>query len=367
MDAKAEPDLFLRDTAQVGEMIRAASLRGFVTLVEELGGRAGELLDRHGIDQSMLGDDDCLVPITAHDQMLDAAALQLNCPDLGLRLAATQDVTVLGPLAVAIEASSTVGEALECAARFLFVHSPALSVTVEDDPLGRRGVVALTYRKDLRESPYSPQGMELGIGLFHRVAVALVGEVRGFRSVLFPHQPLSAVQRYVEHFGVDVRFGAPAAALCVQRQLLEQRFSGANPAVRVQAVEHLARRFTDPRLNLAVQVRLAIAEDLRTSAPTIASVARCFGVHPRTLQRRLSAEGTSFVTLLDEVRREAAVRYLTTTDLPLGQVAMLVGFSEQSTLSHAIRRWCGSSPSGLRRAASHGAEVQGGARSGQDP
>lgn len=334
-------------------MIRAASLRGFVTLVTELGGEPGDLLDRFGIEPSLLGDADALIPITAHDQMLDAAAQQLECPNLGLRLAATQDLTVLGPLAVAIEASSTVGEALECASTFLFVHSPALGVAVEEDPLGRRGVVALTYRKDLRESPYSPQGMELGIGLFHRVALALVGEAPGLRSVLFPHQPLSPVQRYVDHFGVDVRFGGPVAALCVPRRLLEQSFSGADAAVQGQAVEHLVRHFSDPRRRLAVRVRLAIAETLHESPPTAAGIAHRFGVHPRTLQRRLTAEGTSFVTLLDEVRREAAHRYVTTTDLPLAQVAMLLGFSEQSTLSHAMRRWYGASPTAIRRAAAH--------------
>ncbi|XKK64640.1 AraC family transcriptional regulator [Streptomyces sp. ARC32] len=44
--------------------------------------------------------DEGLVSITAHDQMLNAAAEQLACPDLGLRLAERQDLSILGPLAV---------------------------------------------------------------------------------------------------------------------------------------------------------------------------------------------------------------------------------------------------------------------------
>ena len=334
-------------------MIRAASLRGFVALVDELGGDPGALLSRFGIDEGVLRHDDGLIPITAHDLMLDAAAQELDCADLGLRLAAAQDLSILGPLAVAIEASSTLGEALDCASRFLFVHSPALRVRVEDDPLGRRGVVALAYRKDLRESTYSPHGMELGLGVFHRVAVSMIGGVRALRSVLIPHQPLSSVQRYLDYFGVDVRFGGNVAALCVQRHILEEDFSGANEAIRAVAIEHLTRHFRDPRLDFPAQVRLGIAEALRTSQPTITSISRLFSLHPRTLQRRLSAEGTSFADILDEVRREAAHRYLTTTDLPVGQIALMVGFGEQSTLTHAARRWYGTSPRELRRAASH--------------
>jgi AraC-like DNA-binding protein len=342
--------LFLRDNVRVGPMIRAASLRGFVALVEELGGDPGALLLRFGIDAGVLRDDDGLIPITAHDLMLDAAAQELGCPDLGLRLAAAQDVSILGPLAAAIEASSTVGQALDCASRFLFVHSPALRVGVEDDPLGRRGVVALAYRKDLQESTYSPQGTELGLGVFHRVAVSMIGGVRGLRSVLIPHQPLSPVQRYLDHFGADVRFGGRVAALCVQRHVLEESFSGADEAVRAVALEHLARHYRDPRLDFPAQARLGIAEALRTSQPTILGIARLFSLHPRTLQRRLAAEGTSFAELLDEVRREATHRYLTATDLPVGQIALMVGFGEQSTLAHATRRWYGTSPRELRRA-----------------
>lgn len=341
----------MRDNRGVGPLIRAASLRGFADLVDGLGGDPDALLARVGIDPRRLADDDGLVPITAHDLVLDTAAEELGCPDLGLRLSAVQDLSVLGPLAVAIGASTTAREALECAARFLFVHSPALRIALEDDPLGRRGVVAVTYRKDLRESSYSPQGMELGLGVLHRVALALVEDPRVLRSVLVPHAPLSPVRRYLDHFGADVRFGGGLAALCVQRQVLERGFAGGNEVVRALAVDHLARHYRDPRHDLVAQVRLAVAETLRTSPPTVAGVAALLAVHPRTLQRRLAERGTSYAAVLDEVRAEAAHRYLTTTDLPVGQVALMLGYGEQSTLAHAVRRWHGTSPRGLRRAA----------------
>ncbi|MBB1045770.1 AraC family transcriptional regulator, partial [Dietzia sp. DQ11-44] len=75
---------------RVQPLIRAASLRGFGPLVSELGGDPDRLLDRYEIAREVLADDDGLVSITAHDQMLDAAAAELGCPDFGLRLADRQ-------------------------------------------------------------------------------------------------------------------------------------------------------------------------------------------------------------------------------------------------------------------------------------
>ena len=333
----------------MGPMVRAASLRGFVSLVEELGGDPDVLLEQHGMSRDVLGADDHLVPITAHDLMLDATAAALGCPDLGLRLATRQDLSILGPLALAVESSSTAAQAVECASRFMFVHSPALSVAVEPDPYGRRGVVALTYRKDLRESPYSPQGIELGLGLFFRIAGFLVGGQIGLRSVELPHRPLSPVRRYTDFFGTDVKFGRPVAALRVQRRALDERFAAANEGIRRLAVEFLAEKFPDPGTSTSQRVRLVLAETLST-APSITHVAALLAVHPRTLQRQLAAEGVTFEGILGEVRREAAHRLITTTDVSFGHVAELVGFSEQSTLSHAVRRWFGETPRSLRAA-----------------
>lgn len=335
----------------MGPMIRAASLRGFAPLVRDLGGDPGDLCRRFGIDAAALESDEALVPITGHDLMLDTAAREHDCPDLGLRLAEWQDITILGPIAVAIEASSTVWEALAVASRFMFIHSPALSVGVEPDPRGAQGVVALTYRKDLRESTYSPQGMELGLGLMHRIAVSILGNRYGLRSVEISHAPLSPVDRYVSYFGVDVRFGHEVAALRAMSSVLDETFESANAAIHARAVAHLAARHVDPRTTSAAQVRLVVADLLGSAPASLTGVARLLQIHPRTLQRYLADEGTTFEEVVDSVRREAARRYLTTTDLPISQIAALVGFGEQSTLTRAVRRWEGRSPRTVRREA----------------
>ncbi len=68
------------------------------------------------------------------------------------------------------------------------------------------------------------------------------------------------------------------------------------------------------------------------------------------VQRLLEKEGTSFRQLSEEVRRSAAERYLLGTDLPMKEIAYLLGFSELSTFSRAVKTWFGVSPKKVRDA-----------------
>ena len=65
---------------------------------------------------------------------------------------------------------------------------------------------------------------------------------------------------------------------------------------------------------------------------------------PATLRRRLDEEGTTFRAIVDELRRELALRYVAEPRVAIGEVAFLLGFSTQSAFGTAFRRWTGSSP-----------------------
>jgi hypothetical protein len=103
--------------------IRSAGLRGFAGLVAEHGGDAEAMARRARLPVQALHDDELLVEDVALARVLELAAAELDLPDLGLRLAERQDLAMLGPLAVAIQNSPTLGDALACSARYLFVHA----------------------------------------------------------------------------------------------------------------------------------------------------------------------------------------------------------------------------------------------------
>ena len=91
-----------------------------------------------------------------------------------------------------------------------------------------------------------------------------------------------------------------------------------------------------------------IIRHLQDGEPRRPKIAAVLGMSERTLQRRLTAEGTSFQLLLDDTRRELARHYLGQRTVSLADIAYLLGFSDQSSFFRAARRWFGSSPRDYR-------------------
>ena len=330
----------------MGSVIRSAGMRGFRDVVEQFGGDAAVLAAQYRVPLEAIDSDDVLVSDIAMAKLLEGTARALPCPDLGLRISEYQDIGILGPLAVAIQNSPTVGAALECASQFLFLHSPVLRFTIVADPEGRPGDVGLCYGSSEGTPPR--QAIDAILAFSHRMIRFLVDGPYGLHSVHLSHLPKAPAARYTDFFGAEVRFGRPASLLRVPRSLLDRPLAGVDGTLRDIALDYLHSHFPEPGRVVAPQVRTTIDRMLGTSPPRIDSAARLLGMHARTLQRRLAAEGTSFESLLDDARRDAALRLLTRTDLPLQQVAALVGLSEQSALTRCVRRWYGTTPRAVR-------------------
>ncbi|WP_245998553.1 AraC family transcriptional regulator [Nocardia pseudobrasiliensis] len=327
-------------------VIRSAGLRGFRATVAELGGNADEFAALAGLPVAALDADDLLVSDAAMATVLEIAAARLHCPDLGLRIAARQDLGMLGPLALAIRTSATLTEALQCTSRYLFVHARSLSLTLEPDPYGDPALIALRYGVP---PPPPVQGTDLGLAFLHRAIQRLVEGPYDLRSVDLPYRPPAPTEVYEEIFGAPVRFERPSALLRLPRTLASHTLAGGDQSLQRLALAYLAEQSGDADASIVPRVSAAVRQLLGTTAPEIAAVARILTIHPRTLQRRLTAAESSFAAILDDVRRSEARRYLTTTDLPMSQVASLIGLSEQSTFTRCCRRWWGATPSAVRR------------------
>jgi AraC-like DNA-binding protein len=121
-------------------------------------------------------------------------------------------------------------------------------------------------------------------------------------------------------------------------QVFEQHARAALPAAGVD----------DSR---ADQVARVLSRKLKGSVPALHEVARELSMSSRNLQRTLRDAGTSYQSLLDDVRRDLAIRHLANPATSAGQVGFLLGFSEPSAFHRAFRRWTGKPPSAFRAAA----------------
>jgi AraC-like DNA-binding protein len=327
--------------------VRVAAIRELPGLVDSLGGEGRCLLRRYAIDPEVLASPDALMPIETAELMVESAAAELDRPDLGLLLAAREVSAMLGVLAVAVQNAPTVGQALDVLTRYLFVHSPVLSVTRGPDPEDRPGIQGVRYG---RAGGSPPQALDYGLGLVHRTLLLLCGGAYGLRSVHLPHPMLAPLAAYTEFFGTDVRFNQQAAVLRVPNQLATTPVHGGDDVLRTIASSYLRRHFIGSDTTVSDRVRVILTESPSAPPMRIESAARVLRLHPRTLQRHLAAENTTFDAIHDEVRRDIVHRLITRTALPFSQVAATIGMTEQANLTRAVRRWYGVAPRTLRRA-----------------
>jgi len=327
-------------------LIRGTSLLGFVELVEELGEEPHALLEMAGLHADTVGDHDSFVSYRSVVALLEMAARVTDTGSFGRQLGSRQGLEILGPLGVAARTAPTVGAALRSIEQYMTVYSPALAVAVKPGS----GAASATFEWRIVD-PHPPahrQAAELALGVSCRVFKLLAGEDFLPTSVQLRHQALSDRSDYVAYFGSPVEFSAPTYGFRFAAALLSRPIA-ADGAVHAVVRDYLSTIAIPTAGSTSDAVARLIRRMLPTGSLELDLVADQLAQNRRTLQRHLAAQGTSFAALVDDVRRDEAERYLRDTDMPLAQLAGVLGLSEQSALTRACRRWFGAAPSHLRR------------------
>jgi AraC-like DNA-binding protein len=335
--------------------VRVDALRMFSEVVRELGGDPAALLAQARIPAAALTQAQAVVSYRSMIHLLERSAAELDCPDFGLRLASRQGgIAVLGPLAVAMRNSTTVGEAYRYCAGHLQVYSPVVHIQIEEDRTAGRHF--MRFEILLRRVPHQRQAVENALALTHHAILTLSHGSFGAREVWFVHERLAPMATYRRYFGGPVHFEKPFNAVFFNSRDLAQPIVDQNPQLYEIASGYIDSQFPSPSMHLATRVRLVAGRLLALGLCNHVEVAARLNMHPRTLQRRLRIEGATFEGIKDEVRRDAASRYLSQSTLPLTRVASLLGYSEPSVFTRSCRRWFSSSPRKLREKWSGGYE-----------
>lgn len=192
--------------------------------------------------------------------------------------------------------------------------------------------------------------MDLCLATSHRIFRWLSGEAYALKVVTLPHSPLCPVSRYQRFFDAEVRAGQSRGALHIGYDNLNAKPHHSNPALREMAQAYVSRYLFASGRGVSARVRQALRIHLPSDKANKVDIAAMLALHPRTLQRQLADEDTSFEAIKEELRQELLLQYLKQTNMPLSQIAGILGYSEQSALSRACQRWYGMSPRALREA-----------------
>lgn len=328
------------------DLVHADLLRFFPELVEALGGRLEAVLERSGVAAEALYGRDPL-GFRACLSLLEAAAGELGLPDFGLRLAARQGGgTVFGPIGVAMRNSATFGEALTYVAEHGYAHSLAARMRLIGEGPDLSCFVA--YDLLLERGPSQRQAIEQMLLLAHLNAMESTGGRARVRQVRFRHQPMSPLRTYRRHFGCDVLFDQPQDGILFRAGDLAARIVDPDRQLYARITSFIDARFKGEAQSMRARVRALVLQFIESEDCSNERVAAELGLHPRTLHRRLAAEGSSFIRIKDEVRRDVTLRFLRETDLPLTLIAQRLGYAEQSVLTRSCERWFSAAPSQLR-------------------
>ena len=328
------------------EIIRASAWDGFRELVEKLGGNADEILAAAHVDVALLAEPDRYMPVLAFIQCQEIAAKRLGRPDFGLMFGRHQNLSMLGALSIAILNSTTARESIEICARYVYVHNPSVTMTLTPRP--RSPVDFLSAPVILSRDIPRDQNSERAIASFHLALGQVGGPAYAPQEVWFTHQPISAMSVYREHFGVTPLFGKPTSGIAVLRKVLDAWQPGRSPQLK-QIAETYLRSIALPRASsFAERVANVTRTLMRGSTCSPEQAADALGIHARTLQRRLKAEGSSFEKIKDDVRREMAETLLAQPKVSLSQIAHMLDYADSSAFSKSARRWFGEAPRAYR-------------------
>lgn len=330
------------------EVVNVETLRFFPELVVSLGGDPAPLLRRARIDPFIFGKKGAVLEYRAFVALLELTAQTLERPDFGMRLAQLQaGDKVIGPVGVVMKNSSTMGQALGYCARHIHAYSLATRVRFAPDRTNHKLFVGLEILLD--NLPGKSQAIEHGLLLANRNILDITGGAARVRAVAFQHRPQSALEVYRELFGCDVRFGQPRDGVVFTEDDLMCEIVSPDEQVYEMATSFVDARFPPAVPPLHARVRGLVRQLLGGDNCTNEFVASELCLHPRTLQRRLKLEDSTFEAIKDDVRKEVAGHFLRNTDVALSRVAEKLGYAEASVLSRSCYRWFGAAPLQVRR------------------
>lgn len=325
-------------------------MRCLPELIAELGGDPDKVSRLAGVSSAVCRGE-AHISFSQVIRLMEVAADNLNCPDFGMQLAQRKGPTgMFAQVGEMMKGVATFGDALRLLGSHAANRGSQVSLWLKRYA-GRHWTVL--GHAILSDGPLTrAQMMEELLLLSHLKMLELTaGKVRS-RRILFRHQPVASPAAYRRHFGCEIAFGQNIDAIVYYDQDLAGRIAAdcpVPPAVPSSPAVPSAGN-PDPEVHapLRSRVRIIVLHYLGSHYCTREQVAEALNLHPRTMDRRLGEEGTAFLDIKTEVRRDMLIYYLTKTRLDLVTVSQRLGYSEQAVMSRNCRKWFGKPPRQIR-------------------
>lgn len=329
----------------VGPTVCVKPLRACVFGAAAAGIPPNELLARLDLDPMLLADPHARVPHATLVRAWELVPQQCGDESFGLHTAQRVVQQPFDVIDYVMRQSTSGRELVERLVRYQRLIHDAHEIRLEADGDG------MALRQRFLCAPPAPRHLvEFFVGLWVMHGRRAFGDDYAPTVVRFQHSTPADLTEHKRLFRARLCFGAEDNGLTFPAHLMDAPIPQGDPSLGVlldrQAHEMLARL---PQAgSFLEELRRHLCAELPSGEPDLSSTARKLRLSPRSLQRRLRQEHTSFLALVDDLRRELAVGYLRDRGLTLCEIGFLLGFVEQSSFFRAFRRWTGSTPAEYR-------------------
>ena len=276
--------------------------------------------------------------------LFEEAARETRDDNFGLRFGLDFLPERLGLLGYLAINSPTLYAAIKNIVTYFPAHQQDTRVGLSQDA----GLATFCYMIESGSVLDKRQDAELSLGMFLNIFRRALGADWSPLEIHFAHPKSADWREHRDLFGAPVYFGQPKNAVIMHADDLNRTMPNADHVLMRLIAAQLAARVNTSRkpVNIVDRIRHLIEVGLSDGSCTLEKIASDCRIPAWTLQRQLSESGTSFNRLLTKARHDLAVRYLKEFNLPVTEVALMLGYSETSAFSRAFRQWTGQSPSG---------------------
>ncbi len=297
----------------------------------------GELMRAAGIDPDSLADPDQRLPVAKFRRLWQALIERDDDPALGLHVGETATAKRMGLVGYAIFFSDDLFEALMQMARYsrLVTDAVGIRLTPSDS-----AVVLRTTLRPFMISLQHPVVSALSI-LLTIAREITQSDFQPWR-VRLPLSEPDNPDEYERLFGPGVRFSADEATIEFSAEQMMLPVVACDPSLRNYLNELADAKLEElgrADVELIDEVRRGIWTSMQYGRPSLQRTATILGMSPRTLQRRLGEQGSSYQAMLDELRRELSEELRAGKGYSASETAFLLGYSEPSAYQRAQRRW----------------------------
>jgi AraC-like DNA-binding protein len=304
------------------------------------------LLRAADLSPTEIEDRDARLSVQSQITLLNLVADTLPDEVLGFHLGERFELREIGLLYYVLASSASLGEALARTERYSTVTNEGIKVLCRqtNDLCVRISYVGVPRHADRHQ-------MEFWVTAFVRVCRRLTDMNLRLVRVSLAHPRCGSSGELDAFFGCQAVFGAESDEIVFARGASQLPLVGADSYLSellVRNCEEILARRPIPATPVRAHVENAIAPLLPHGRTHVTDIAQTLGMSRRTLARRLAAEGVSFTGILEEMRKDLALRYLEDAGLSISQIAWLLGFQEVSAFTNAFRRWTGTTPTQVR-------------------